>query len=151
VECSIDIRITLEMVPSLNSIGRCCCTRTRPRVNSDPNFLDFPKRRLLAYLQEFDRLAQFGHSSVSDRLNCGSSESQRTCAVAPKSKRQTMSLDRRLSSLEPHVSITRDLCRSPHICEHHSRCGRVRSGQIWRVNPRSPKSNQTCGTSLVSP
>jgi hypothetical protein len=53
VECSIDVYITLQMVPSLNSLGNYCCKRIRPRVNSDLTFLDVPKYGLLAYLLVF--------------------------------------------------------------------------------------------------
>jgi hypothetical protein len=53
VECGIDVHITLQMVPSLNSLGNYCCKRIQPRVNSDPSFLDVPKHRLLAYLRVF--------------------------------------------------------------------------------------------------
>jgi hypothetical protein len=53
VECNIDVRITLQMVPSLNSLGNYCCKRIQARVNSDPSFIDVPKHRLLAYLLVF--------------------------------------------------------------------------------------------------
>jgi hypothetical protein len=53
VECGIDVHITLQMVPSLNSLGNYCCKRIPPRVNSDPSFLNVPKHRLLAYLRIF--------------------------------------------------------------------------------------------------
>jgi hypothetical protein len=49
---------------------------------------------------------------MGDRLNCGSSESRGTRAVAPKSERETVNLGRRLLSSELYVSITRALCRS---------------------------------------
>jgi hypothetical protein len=59
---------------------------------------------------------------MGDRLKCGSSESRGTCAVAPISDRQAVNLGRRLSFLELRVSITHELCRSPHIFEHHNEC-----------------------------
>jgi hypothetical protein len=40
-------------------------------------------------------LAQFGHPSMDDRTNYGSNESLGTHAVAPKSERQTVTLDRK--------------------------------------------------------
>jgi hypothetical protein len=49
----IDVHITLQMVPSLNSLGNYCCKRIQLRVNSDPSFLDVPKYRLLASLRVF--------------------------------------------------------------------------------------------------
>jgi hypothetical protein len=54
VECGIDVHITLQMVPSLNSPGNYCCKRIQSTVNSDLNFLDVPKHGLLAYLLVFD-------------------------------------------------------------------------------------------------
>jgi hypothetical protein len=62
-------------------------------VDSSPNFLVVPKHRLLAYLQGFVWLAQFGHLFVGDRLNCGSIESRGIPAVAPKTEQQTANLD----------------------------------------------------------
>jgi hypothetical protein len=61
-------------VPSLNSLGNYYCKRIQPRVKSDPSFLDVPEHKLLAYLQGFGYLIQFGHPSEGDRLNYGSSE-----------------------------------------------------------------------------
>jgi hypothetical protein len=138
-------------MPSLNSLGNYCCKRIWPRVNSDPSFLDVPTHKLLAYLQEFGWLVLFGHLSAGDRPNYGSSESRGTRAVAPKSEWQTMNLGRRLSSLELRASIARELCRSRHTFELCSWCWRVWNGQIWRVDPWSPISNQTCGPSWVKP
>jgi hypothetical protein len=34
------------MGPSSSSLDSSCCIRTRPRVNSDPSFLDVPKHEL---------------------------------------------------------------------------------------------------------
>jgi hypothetical protein len=42
-----------QMGPSSISLDSCCCMRTRPRVNSSPNFLDVPEHRLSTYLQGF--------------------------------------------------------------------------------------------------
>jgi hypothetical protein len=81
------------MVPSLDSLDSCCYMKTQPMTNSCPNYQDVPSHKPLAYLSEFDLLSQFGHPSVGDRLNYESSESQRMCAVAPKSERQTATLD----------------------------------------------------------
>jgi hypothetical protein len=50
---------------------------------------------LLAYLPEFGLLVQFGHPSMSDMPNCESSESRGTRAVAPKSERQTATLNQK--------------------------------------------------------
>jgi hypothetical protein len=141
----------LQTVSSLNCLGNYCCKRIQLRVNFDPSFLDIPKHMLLAYLWVFGWLAQFGHLSAGDRPNCRSDGFRGTRAVAPKSKRQTASLDRRLSSSELRVNITREPYRSPHTSKLCSWCWRVWSGQIWRVGPRSPKLNQTCGPSWVKP
>jgi hypothetical protein len=50
VECGIDVRITLQTVPSSSSFDNYYHWRTQPRVESYPNFLDTPKHKLLAYL-----------------------------------------------------------------------------------------------------
>jgi hypothetical protein len=42
-----------QMVTFSNSLGSYSCKRTRPRVDSDPNFLDVTEHRLSAYLQGF--------------------------------------------------------------------------------------------------
>jgi hypothetical protein len=42
-----------QMGPSSSSLDSCCCTRTQPRVDSYPSFLDVPKHKLLASLQGF--------------------------------------------------------------------------------------------------
>jgi hypothetical protein len=63
--------------------------------DSCPNHLDALSHKPLAYLLEFGLLAQFGHLSAGDRLKCGSSESRGTHAIAPKSDRQTMTLDQK--------------------------------------------------------
>jgi hypothetical protein len=55
--------------------------------NSCPNFLDIPSHKLVTYLPGFGLLAQFGHPSTDDRLNCGSNESLGMGVVAPKIKR----------------------------------------------------------------
>jgi hypothetical protein len=60
----------------------------------------------------------FGHLSMGDRSNYGSSESRYMHVVAHKREQQTAKLERRLSSLEPRVSITHELCRSPHTSGH---------------------------------
>jgi hypothetical protein len=71
------------------------------------------------------RKPRFGHPSVGDRPNCGSSESRGMVIVAPKRELQTVNLGRRLSSSKLHASITRELCRSSRIFEHHNGCGQV--------------------------
>jgi hypothetical protein len=43
-----------QMVPFSNSLGSSYCKRTRPRMDSGPNFLDVLEHRLSAYLQVFD-------------------------------------------------------------------------------------------------
>jgi hypothetical protein len=53
VRYNINIFITLQMVPSSNSLGNYSYKRIEPRVKTDPSFLDVPKNRLLAYLQVF--------------------------------------------------------------------------------------------------
>jgi hypothetical protein len=55
-------------------------------ANSYPNYMDVPSHKPLAYLQEFDCLAQFGNPSADDRSNCRSNEFRGTHTVAPKSK-----------------------------------------------------------------
>jgi hypothetical protein len=60
--------------------------KTQPMANSCPNYQDVQSQKFVAYLLEFDLLSQFGHPTVGDRSNCGSSDCQGTCAVAPKSK-----------------------------------------------------------------
>jgi hypothetical protein len=138
-------------MPSLNSLGNYCYKRIQPRVNFDPSFHDVPKHRLSTYLWVFGWLAQFGHPSVGDRLNYGSGEFRGTRAVAPNSERQTVILGQRLSSSKLRASISCELCRSLYTFAHHNECEQVWNGQIWRVGPRSPKSNQTCGASKVNP
>jgi hypothetical protein len=69
--------------------------KTQPMVEICPNYLDSPSRMLSACLPGFGLLAQFGHPSVGDRLNYELSEFQVTCAVTPKSERQTTTLDRK--------------------------------------------------------
>jgi hypothetical protein len=44
-------------------------------ADSCPNFFDVSEHKLLAYLQGFGCLGQFGHPSEDDKPNCGSSES----------------------------------------------------------------------------
>jgi hypothetical protein len=83
------------MVPSSDSLGSCCCTRTLPTANSCPNSLDIPSRNPVTYPQGFGSLAQFGHPTVDGRLNYGSNESQGTREVAPKSEQQTVTLNQR--------------------------------------------------------
>jgi hypothetical protein len=64
-------------------------------ANSCINYQDVPSHKLLSYLPEFDLLSQFGHPSAGDRPNYGSSESRGTRVVAPKTERQTATLDRK--------------------------------------------------------
>jgi hypothetical protein len=45
--------ITLQTVPSSNSLGSYYCMKTQPMANACPNFLDSPSCMLLAYLLEF--------------------------------------------------------------------------------------------------
>jgi hypothetical protein len=51
---------------------------------------------------------------VDDRPNCGLDESLGTCVVAPKSERQTVTLDQKRSSLELRANIACEQCRFPH-------------------------------------
>jgi hypothetical protein len=67
-------------------------------ANSWFNYQDIPSRKFWAYLLEFGLLTQFGRLSTDDRPNCESSEFLGTRAVAPKSERQTMTLDQKWSS-----------------------------------------------------
>jgi hypothetical protein len=60
-----------------------------------PNFLDVPSHKPLAYPPEFGLLTQFGCLSLDDRPNCESSESQGMREVAPKSERQTTTLNQK--------------------------------------------------------
>jgi hypothetical protein len=83
------------MVPSSDSLGSCCCTRTLPTANYCPNSLDIPSHKPVTYPRGFGSLAQFGYPSMDDRSNYGSNESRGTRAVAPKSDRQTTTLDQR--------------------------------------------------------
>jgi hypothetical protein len=53
VECGIDVHITFQTVPSLNSLGNYCGKRIQATVNSDPSFLDVLKHMLLKYLRVF--------------------------------------------------------------------------------------------------
>jgi hypothetical protein len=64
-------------------------------VDSCPNSLGVPSHKPLAYLQEFGLLAQFGRPSMDDRLNYGSNDFRGTCAIAPKSEQQSVTLDQR--------------------------------------------------------
>jgi hypothetical protein len=107
----IDVRIALQMVSSSNSLSSYCCMKTQSMTDTWPNYLDSPSRMLLAYLLGFGLLAQFSHSSVGDRPNCESSEFRGTHTVAPKSKRQTVTLDQKWSSLELRASIACEQCR----------------------------------------
>jgi hypothetical protein len=50
---------------------------------------------LLAYLLGFGLLTQFSHPSMGDRLNYESSEFQGMRVVAPKSERQTATLNQK--------------------------------------------------------
>jgi hypothetical protein len=47
------------------------------------------------YAQGFGLPAQFGRLSADDRLNCGLNEFRRMRVVAPKSERQTATLDQK--------------------------------------------------------
>jgi hypothetical protein len=125
VEYGIDVRIVPRTVPSLYSLDNYCYKKIQPKVNFDPNFLDVPKHRLLAYLRVFDLLILFGHPFAGDRLNYGLGEFRGTRAVVPKSEQQTAILGLRLWSSEPRASITRDRCKFLHTFEHCSWCGRV--------------------------
>jgi hypothetical protein len=142
---NIDIHIELQTVPSSDSLGSYCCMRTQPIANSYPNYQDIPSRKLWAYLLEFDLLAQFGHPFVGDRPNCESSESQGMHAVAPKSERQTATLNQRRSSLKLRADITHEWCRSQHTSQLCIWCWQIWSEQIWWVIQRPPKLSQTCG------
>jgi hypothetical protein len=95
MECGIDVRIALQMVPSSHSLGSYCCMRTLPTINSCPNSLDTPSHKLVTYPLGFGLLAQFGRLSTDDRLNYGSNESLGAHTVAPKNERQTSTIDRR--------------------------------------------------------
>jgi hypothetical protein len=90
--CGNDVRIERQMVPPLDSLGRCCM-KIQPMANSCPKYQDVPSHKLLAYLPEFYLLSLFGHPSTSDRLKYGSSESQGKLAIVPRSKQQTVILD----------------------------------------------------------
>jgi hypothetical protein len=129
--CGNDIHIEPQMVPSLDSLGSCCCMKNQPMANSFPNYQDVPSHKLLAYFPEFDLLSQFGHPSVDDRLNYGLSESQGKHAVVHRSEQQTMTLDRRRSSLELHADITHERYRFQHTSPLGTWYERVRSEQIW--------------------
>jgi uncharacterized membrane protein (GlpM family) len=76
-----------------------------------------PSCKILAYLPEFGLLAQFGHSSADDGSNCESSESRWMHTVAPKSERQTMTLDQKWSSSKLYADITHERCRSSHTSQ----------------------------------
>jgi hypothetical protein len=58
--CDIDVYIALQTVPSLDSLGRCCCTRTLPMENSCANSLDIPSHMPITYPPGFGSVAQFG-------------------------------------------------------------------------------------------
>jgi hypothetical protein len=105
----IGVCIALQTVPSSNSIGRCCI-KIQPIVDACPNYLNSPSRMLLAYLPRFGWLIQFGHLSAGDRPNCESTEFRGTRAVAPKSERQTMTLDQKWSSSKLRVDFS-----TPHL------------------------------------
>jgi hypothetical protein len=77
--------------------------KTQSMTDACPNYLDIPSRMLLAYLPIFGSLTQFGHPSVDDRLNCGSSESRGKHAVIPRSEQQTVTLNRTQSSFKLRV------------------------------------------------
>jgi hypothetical protein len=64
-------------------------------ADSCHNYLDVPSCMPLAYPPGFGSLALFDRSSVGNRPNCESSKSQGTHAVAPKSERQTTTLDQK--------------------------------------------------------
>jgi hypothetical protein len=81
--------MVLRTVPSLYSLDTYCYKKIQPKVNFDPNILDVPKHRLIAYLRVFDLLVLFGHPSAGDRPNYGLGEFQGTRAVVPKSEQQT--------------------------------------------------------------
>jgi hypothetical protein len=76
-----------RMVSFLNFLGNYCCMKIQLMADCCPNYQDIPSRKLKAYLLEFNLLSQFGHSFAGGRLNCESSESRGTRAVAPKSER----------------------------------------------------------------
>jgi hypothetical protein len=59
-------------------------------------------------------------------------------------------LDRRWSSSEIRACIANEQCKSQHTSEPCSWCWWVWSEWIWWVNPRSLKSNWTCGQSMVN-
>jgi hypothetical protein len=69
--------------------------KTQLMADACPNYLDSPSRMLLAYLLGFGLLTQFGHPSMGDRLNYESSEFQGMRVVAPKSERQTATLNQK--------------------------------------------------------
>jgi hypothetical protein len=48
---------TLQMVSSVDSLGNYCSMRTKPVVDSCPNYLDVPSHKPLAHLLEFGLLA----------------------------------------------------------------------------------------------
>jgi hypothetical protein len=135
----ISIRIALQTMPSSNSLGSCCCMKIQPMVDACPNYFDSPSRMLLAYLLGFGWLTQFGHLSMSDRLNCESSESRGMRVAAPKREQQTMTLDQTRLSLELHVDRTHEQYRSRHTSERCTWSWRVWSGWIWWVDSQSPK------------
>jgi hypothetical protein len=84
VECSIDVRTTLQMMPSTNSLGRCCCTRTLPTTNSCPNSLDIPSHKTVTYSLGFGLVAQFDHPFADDRLNYDQMSPKRCVQLLPK-------------------------------------------------------------------
>jgi hypothetical protein len=133
-----------RMVPFSNFLGRCYCMKIQPMVDSCPNFQDILSRKLWAYLLKFGWLSLFGHPSVGDRLNCESSESRGTRAVAPKSEWWTVTLDQKWLSSELCASITHAQCRSQHTSQLSTLCWWVWSERIWWVGQRSPKLSQAC-------
>jgi hypothetical protein len=83
------------MVSFLDSPGSFCCTRIQPIVSSYPNSLGVPLRKLVTYPPGSGLLILFGRPSADDRLNYKSNESPGMHAAAPKSERQTATLDQR--------------------------------------------------------
>jgi hypothetical protein len=83
-------------------------------ADSCPNYHDAPSHKPLAYLPKFCLRAQFGDPSAGDRPKCESSEFRGTRAVAPKSDRQTVTLNQRQSSSKLHADIAHERNRSQH-------------------------------------
>jgi hypothetical protein len=146
----IVVHIELQTVSSSNSLGSCHCMRTQLMTNSCANYQDIPSRKIWAYILEFGLLTLFGHPSTSDRPNYESSESQGIHAIAPKSERQTATLDQRWSSLKLRANITHEWCRSQHTSLLCTWCWRIWCEQIWWVIQRPPTLSQTCGHKQTS-